>query len=324
MQFNSAQLGVGIAAGLATALLSVGVVTGASLGMAIYFFSPLPVMAAGLGWGLPSGILAAIVACVAVGIGLAPMSALVVAASTLVPALVAAWFFGLARPAGEVGGPQDKLVWYPLADTLLRLAIAVSAGFILLGAVTGYGTELVGEVVSVMVTQLRDVNPQFTADAAFEEGLTAFMTRALPYLQTGLWFAILAANLYMAARITGASGRFARPAESWPHGLRMPKPALVILAAAMALSFMSGALGHAAGAVAGPLCAGFIMAGTAMLHRSTLGKPGRPLLLWLTYMAMFLFAPALLALFVAGLFDTSRSAPLSCGGQPPSSNNNQT
>lgn len=320
MQFNSAQLGVGVIAGLATALLSVGVITGASLGMAIYFLSPLPLMAAGLGWGLPAGIVAAIVAGMAIAVGLAPMSALVVAGSTLVPALVAAWFFGLARPADEIGGPDGKMVWYPLADTLFRMAIAVSAGFIVLGAAVGYGSELIGEVAAVMVDSLRQMNPELNTDDAFTASLTAFLTAVLPYLQTGLWFVVLTANLYLAARLTRASGRFARPAESWPHGLRMPRPALAVLAVAMAASFVSGTVGHLAGAVAGPLCAGFIMAGAAMMHRYTLGRPGRPLLLWLAYAAALLFSPVLLALFVAGLFDTSRPAPLSDGGTAPPTN----
>ena len=74
-----------------------------------------------------------------------------------------------------------------------------------------------------------------------------------------------------------------------------------------------------AGAVAGPLCAGFILAGAAMMHRYTLGRPGRLLLLWLAYAVAAIFSPALLAMFVAGLFDTSRSAPLSDGGTAPPS-----
>ena len=205
MQFNSAQLGIGVVAGLAAALLSVGVITGAPLGMAIYFLSPLPVMAAGLGWGLPAGVVAAAVAALAIAIGLAPMSALVVATSTLIPALVAAWFFGLARPADEIGGPDGKLVWYPLADTLLRMAIAVSAGFILLGFVVGYGSDLVNEIATVMVESFREVNPEIVTDPAFSEGLASFLAIVLPYLQTGLWFVVLTANLYLAARLTRAA-----------------------------------------------------------------------------------------------------------------------
>lgn len=317
MQLNTRNLGVGAAAGLATALLSVGVVTGAPLGMVIYFLSPLPIMVAGLGWGLSAGAAAAVVAGLVIAVGLAPMSAVVVAASTLIPALVAAWFFGLARPAGELGGPDDKLVWYPLADTLLRLAIASSAGFILLGVAAGYGEELIGEITAIMVAQIQEMNPQFSSDAELVSGLTAFLTRALPFLQTGIWFSVLTGNLYLAARLTRASNRFARPAESWPHALRLPRAALGILAVALAASFLSGPVGHLGGAVAGPLCAGFVMAGAAMLHRYSLGKPGRLLLLWFAYAATFLFAPVLLALFVAGLFDTTRSAPMSNGASPP-------
>ncbi|MGH7004977.1 MAG: DUF2232 domain-containing protein, partial [Alphaproteobacteria bacterium] len=97
--------------------------------MALLLFSPLPIFVAALGWGTAAGFIAALSMAIAVSVLAAPTAALVIVLITALPAAAAAYFIGLARPAAEIGGPDDSYVWYPLADTLLRLSLIVAASF---------------------------------------------------------------------------------------------------------------------------------------------------------------------------------------------------
>jgi hypothetical protein len=79
MKFNGTIVGVGILAGLASALMSSGVIVQSGMAMVLYFLTPLPIFVAALGWGSTAGIVAAAVATVAVGVFAVPMAALLMA-----------------------------------------------------------------------------------------------------------------------------------------------------------------------------------------------------------------------------------------------------
>jgi hypothetical protein len=311
MKLTAKDFGVGVLAGFAAALLSIGVITQSTLAMALLLFSPLPIFAAALGWGTAVGFVAALSMAVAVSVLAAPMAALIVVLITALPAAAASYFAGLARPAEEIGGPKDVTVWYPLADTLLRLALIVAASFIVIGVLVGFNDDLAGELAKSLGQQLAASNPELAGNADVAQSMAEFVVRVLPALQPAVWMMVIVANLYLALRLTGASGKLRRPHDDWPRALRMPRAALIIFAVACAACFLPGGAGYAATAIAGALGAGFTMAGFAILHARTRGASWRPVALWLAYLAVVLFAFVLFLFLLAGLFDTSRNAPVS-------------
>ena len=323
MKPTAKDIGVGVLAGLAAALLSVGVITQSTLAMALLLFSPLPIFVAALGWGTAAGFIAALSMAIAVSVLAAPTAALIVVLITALPAAAAAYFTGLARPADEIGGPKDVYVWYPLADTLLRLALIVGTSFIVIGVMIGFGDDLAGELAKSLGQQLAASNPELASNADVAQNMAEFVVRVLPALQPAIWMMVIVANLYLALRLTAASGKLRRPKDDWPRALRMPRPALIIFAAACAACFLPGGVGYGATAIAGALGAGFMMAGFAMLHARTRGAPWRPVALWFAYLAVMLFAFVLFLFLLAGLFDTSRNAPVSKAANttPPSNDN---
>ncbi len=139
MKFNGTIIGIGILAGLASALMSAGVIaqTGAMAGVAmvLYFLTPLPIFVVALGWGSSAGIVAAAAATIAMGAAASPMVALLMALTSFIPAATGAYLSGLARPAEELGGPKGILVWYPLSDIVFRLALMVAISFVIIGAI---------------------------------------------------------------------------------------------------------------------------------------------------------------------------------------------
>ncbi|QND52519.1 DUF2232 domain-containing protein [Phyllobacterium sp. 628] len=323
MKPTGTDIGVGVLAGLAAALLTAGVIANSSFAMLLLLISPLPIFVAALGWGTACGFIAALTVAVAVSVIAAPTVAVVVVLITALPAAVGAYFIGLARPADEIGGPKDVYVWYPLADVLLRLSLVVAASFIVIGMMIGYGEELATQLAQALSQQIVATNPELGTNPNLTKETIQLVIRVLPALQPAVWLTIIIANLYIALRLTAASGKLRRPRDDWPRALRMPRPALVVFAVACAMAFLPGGIGYAATAVAGALGAGFIMAGFGMLHARTRGAPWRPFALWFAYLAVLLFVFALLVFLLAGLFDTSRNAPVSkaVNTTPPNNDN---
>ncbi|WP_439272560.1 DUF2232 domain-containing protein [Pseudochrobactrum sp. HB0163] len=312
MNYNSKYIGSGILAGLAAALLASGVLVQSGLAMVLYVLTPLPIFIAALGWGTVASLVAAVTASIAVAVFAAPMVAVLIALTSFIPAATGAYLAGLARPAQELGGPQDALVWYPLPDLLFRLALLIAASFVAVGALIGYGEDMIREITAALIASLQASDPAFTASDELRNMLQHFLLTGLPAVQAATSLIFLTGNFYLALRITERSGILRRPRDNWPATLRMPRPALAVFALAFAGSmFLSGYAGMIATTFAGALAAGFIMAGLAIIHWRTRGAAWRPLALWLAYFLLILFAFSAVVFLVFGLLDTSRGAPLS-------------
>ncbi|MFD1197741.1 DUF2232 domain-containing protein [Brucella gallinifaecis] len=311
MKFNGTIIGVGILAGLASALMSSGVLVQSGMAVVLYFLTPLPIFVAAFGWGSSAGLVAASCATIAVGIVASPMAALLMALTSYAPAATGSYLSGLARPASELGGPKDVMVWYPLSDIVFRLSLFIAASCVVIGAIIGFGPEMATLMANSAIDALSAADPQFVASDEMRQNTSAMLAIAVPAIQPAVSLAILVGNFYLALRLTALSGRLRRPRDDWPATMRMPRPALLVLAIALAVAFLPGTAGLVATVVVGALSAGFMMAGLATFHHRTRGKPWRPVALWLVYVAIILFAFLLFVFMVFGLFDTSRGAPIS-------------
>jgi hypothetical protein len=121
-------------------------------------------------------------------------------------------------------------------------------------------------------------------------------------------------NLWLAGRITLASGRLQRP---WPDlsMFAMPGGATFVLLVAIALSFVGGLAGLVAAGIAAPFTLAFALVGLAVVHALTRGSQWRTFILTALYVGV-LFVPYIgLLLALTGLAETVfhyRSA-----GKPP-------
>jgi len=108
-------------------------------------------------------------------------------------------------------------------------------------------------------------------------------------------------NLWLAGRITMASGRLQRP---WPDLAAMvyPPTAPLMLAAATAAGFLAGLPGMIAAGFAGPLLFAYVLLGLAVVHYTTRGRSWRPFALWGLYASLFIMNTiASLAIALLGL-----------------------
>lgn len=306
---NQTVLTTGILAGIAAALLVLGANAQPSFASVLYASSALPVLVAGLGWGNRTAIIAIITAAIIGALLVSPMFALAMTIFTLVPAGWLSHLANLARPASEIGGPDDLVAWYPISDILLHLCGLVTVAVIILGAVIGYGPELTDRMVDAMVDSLNQQNSTMVPDAAALVQTKSMIVLMLPLMQGGIWVTLLFTAFYIAVRIVSRSGRALRPREDMPSALRMNRNAMFVFLAGILLTFLGGVPAMIGATICGTFGAGFLLSGFASLHLRTKGKDWRVPALVLVYISTVMLLPLLAVLFI-GLTDTRRTIAL--------------
>ncbi|WP_246103055.1 DUF2232 domain-containing protein [Rhizobium straminoryzae] len=306
---NQTVLTTGILAGIAATLLVMGANAQPSFASVLYASSALPVLVAGLGWGNRTAIVAIVTAAILGAILVSPMFALAMAIFTLVPAGWLSHLANLARPASELGGPDNLMAWYPISDILLHLCGLVTLAVVILGVVIGYGPTLTNALVDAMVETFNQQNPAMVPDAAALAQTKRMILLMLPIVQGGLWVMLLFAAFYFAVRIVSRSGRALRPREDMPSALRMNRNAIFIFLCGIVLTFLGGVPAMIGATLCGTFGAGFLMAGFAALHFRLRDKDWRLPGLVLIYLSTMMLLPAI-AVLVIGLTDTRRTIAL--------------
>jgi hypothetical protein len=288
---------IGFGAGTASALLYAAVASGSPLAVLLLYVAPLPILLAGVGWRHTAGLVAAVVAALALTVGVGPKTGLYYALVVGVPSWWLAYLALLARP----GATPEQTEWYPIG----RLVIWTAA----LGAVLVTASiPLVATTLEEYRATLREVFSKAfesagAAGAPLPTGqdpkaLVDFMALVAPGVAATFWTASSILNLWLAGRITRASGRLVRP---WPdlRGVSYPTTAAYVLLAAFAGSFAPGLVGLAAELFAATFLIAFALLGLATLHVATQKTPARGLILFATY-AMLVLQPWIVV-FLAGL-----------------------
>lgn len=307
-----------IAAGLVSAVVFASATTGAFvLRIVLFLLTPLSLYLTGLGLGPIAAAIAAITATAGVLLIANPVAAEVYAVSTALPAVVCTRLALLNR---DVDGDRE---WYPIGR--IAVAAAVFAGafamlaLILMGGDVETLTKLLHTVVETFVkTELSQIPGAPELGPAEIDEITRSTLFSLPWALGLLAMGTILLNLWLAGRITLASGRLKRP---WPDlmGFSMPPGATFTLLVAIALSFVGGLAGLLAAGVAAPFTLAFALVGLALIHALTRGSPWRTFILTALYLGV-LFVPHIgLLLAIAGLAETVfryRSA-----GKPPETPN---
>jgi hypothetical protein len=281
---TSSPIFVGLASGLASALLFYSAARGGVLFMLLLLIlTPLPVLIAGFGWG-PRAVAAAALAgggamAAAGGTGLGIWFIVVLG----LPAMLAAWLAELGRDTGGDG----TIDWYPAGSMLGVLALVGGLVPVLMSLPMGGTFEPLRPNLLPAVKQLaeqmaRDLGAPAATDARVNQ-LTDVMLDVLPATIAAYWMLLLAINLYLAGRVARASGRLVR---AWPdlHALTPPAWLSLLLAGAMALWMTSGVTRLVGASMAGALLIAYALLGLSVLHAIARGRV--PWILWIAYAAL--------------------------------------
>ncbi len=304
------QLLLAVAAGLIAAVVFASATTGAMLlRFVLFFLTPLSLYLAGLGIGPAAASIAAIVATLTILLLTNPVAGLVFAVSAGMPAVISTRLALLGRQDTNGGSESGVTEWYPIGRIVVAAAVFgglfAALALLLMGGDTATLSKAMRTLVEAFVkTEL----PQIPGAAPLTDvQIDEISNRALgllPWTLAALSMITTLLNLWLAGRITLASGRLVRP---WPDfsRLTLPAGATFALLGTMALAFANGVPGLVAGGFAGAFTMAFALVGLALAHAMMRNSPWRNFVLTALYAALVLYTPlTVLALALAGLAET--------------------
>lgn len=293
-----------LAAGLISAVVFASATTGPMvLRVVLFFLTPLSLYLAGLGLGHAAAAAAALVAGLLIMLIAGPAAAMFYAVSAAIPAVVITRLALLSR---ETESGQE---WYPIGRLVAAAALFGGVLAALVLAIMGGDVDTLTKTMRAVVDSfVKSELANMPGAPKFDEAQITDMAQttlaALPLVLGGLGMATALVNLWLAGRITQASGRLVRP---WPDltTLTLPSGLLLILCIVLAVKLAGGVASLYAGGFTGPITIAFALVGLAVIHALTRQSPWRSLGLWALYAALLVFTqPLLLLLAIGGVAET--------------------
>lgn len=284
---------IGLGLGLVAAVVFASATTGPLFArFLLLFITPLAIALAGLGWGWRTAALAGTVGTALVFVFSTPAVAAAFALTQAAPMAVLTYLALLSRPTDAAGQlPDDAnapaLEWYPPGRIVIWAAVL--AGVMAIGTLALLGNDLdqlrrsLGDVIKqALPAALPEGQTPVQLSEAETAALADIALSILPGASALSWMSSLLFNLWLAGRITLASGQLGRP---WPDLAALTYPAGTPLAfGALLLGLMiAGYPGLVASAMAGGLFLAYLLLGLAIVHYTTRGQPWRPFALWALY-----------------------------------------
>jgi ABC-type transport system involved in multi-copper enzyme maturation permease subunit len=308
---------IGVGSGLVSALLFYSAARGSPLlSTVLLLLTPLPSLLAGLGWGWLPAAAGAVAGAATMAFAISFSFAIGYSLALGLPAVLISYLAYLSRP-----DPQDANAreWYPAG----RLVAAIS---LYAGSLPLLILPLIGGSYDVLRAPMGEFFRRLSTKAAPELGLTPLNDQqiasladltvaALPGALAAYWLSIFALNLYLAGRIARLSGWLGR---DWPDLAALTYPAgfPLLVALALAATFMPGLVGVAGSSFTGGLLIAYLLAGLALAH--FIARNRTRWLLWAVYGSLILFGPyAAFVLMLGGLLDPALQLRRRFGAPPP-------
>lgn len=294
---------IALGAGLVSAVTFISVALGkAGLGVLLYLIISLPIFLVGLAMGWAAAAIAGIGATIVILLIGGPVAAGGFAVTQAAAPVLLTYLALLNRPATAPGDVE----WYPPGRLVIAAALLGAALSVVFMIVLGGSADAIKEKIAPLIQSM--IEAQFGATGGVpipKEDVPKLVDVAVAILPAMSAITIMGAlllNLWLAGRITRASGQLNRP---WPDlGLiAYPRGTPLAFAAATAAGFFGGLPGMAGSAASGALFLAYLLLGLAIIHHATRGTTWRPFALWALYLALLFINPALLAVALIGLAD---------------------
>jgi hypothetical protein len=297
---------VGLGAGICTALL-LSAPSKSAFALLFYSLAALPILIAAIGSSHWAGLLAAIVAALAIAPTAEPSSTLGILFGVALPA----WWLGYLTLLARTDTATGELDWYPPGRLLLWCAVlgALAMATSLFDLASGDATFLqtLREQMQMGLRaqfQIAEGQPLVIPGIDNPERFVDILVRLMAPGGALLSTLIEMLDLWLAARIVHISGRLKRP---WPDlaAMRLPAATPLALVAALAASFISGVPGFVAALFAGSLLFAYAVIGFAVMHDITRDLNGRAVMLVGMYATVIVLIWPILLMGLLGLIDTT-------------------
>jgi len=315
-----------IGAGITAAVLFSLARQGTLAAMILANLAPLPIMIATLACGALSGLGAALLAAVTVGVltlGELPrdtwpesLPVLAIAGLIFIATLgLPAWGLSVIaaidrsikgafwKPVNTPLGPGSPASFFPLSSITafsVFAATTIVAGTILFVTIRHGNFEAAVDSAVDRLSPLTEhlLGHEIELPGGFEiPDLARILVLAAAPAMAASIFLMFMLNLWLAARAVQVSGRLARPWPDIPRSLYVPRTFTILLAAAIGGAFLGGFPGMISASLASGLGMAFALQGLAAAHDLSRGKSFRTPMLSAIYAALILLMPWPLALF---------------------------
>jgi hypothetical protein len=290
-------IAIAIAAGAAAALLFTVAISVTTAFTMLFFLAPLPLLIAGLGWGLAVGLVAGAAGLVAIAVAMGLVPAGLFAATAALPAALVVRLALLSRDAGGANEGESAAggrEWYPEGRIVLAIALLATTLTAVLLVSLGPGIEQYRAAMGAVIEAM--VNPQQPEGVPAEQvaQVKSLLLSLFPFAAAAGWTAITFANFRLALEIVRQARIGSRPPVRF-GAMTFPRSSLVLLAAALLASFLAGMPGLIGLAASGAMLIAFAVLGLAVLHGLLEGHSMRRLLLAALYVAILIlgFLPVL-------------------------------
>ncbi len=290
---------VGALAGFVSALLFVSSAASAVAAVFLVYITPLPLLIAGLGWGIRASLIGLgvgmLVAAASFSINVAITYALMLGG----PAALLVYLALLSRPDPQAPAGQNGLVWYPPGRLIAWAAVmagAVGAGSaVVLASGTGDYDASVRQFFNETLLPALQQGEQELSEEQINQTVQ-FMAGILPGAVSAVWLLIMLINTWLGGKIASVSGRLIRP---WPSLSDIEYPRFVPLGFLVALlvSLFAGLTSAIGSAFVGAFLLAYLIMGLVVVHVIVRGSRFAPLILVLLYVGIVLVG--WLALIVA-------------------------
>jgi predicted membrane protein DUF2232 len=300
---------IGLAAGCASALMFVSIISGALTSLPLLYLAPLPLMVAAIAW---SPLVAAIGG-IAASLSMGAIFGLPLGLAFAIAVALPGWWLGhlvlLGRPSGRSAmsssaahSIEPELEWYPLGRILLWIvglaALTTFAALLTLGTDAATITDALRRGLTNFFNR-----PGHELASAEIEGWIDPLVSLAPIAAAAVAVPTLTLNVWLAAKITATSGRLRRP---WPcfRTVTLPPMTLGALCLTVVFCFSGGLTGLAAKVIASALVVAYAITGFAVLHTLTLTLKSRTFWLGSVYAIVMMFTWPVLVIAVLGLADS--------------------
>ena len=275
-------------AGFVSALAFVSAMMGSPFtSFFLFLVAALPVFVAGIGWTWAAALLAAAIGSLLL-IAMGANDAAMVYAGTLgMPAVLLTQLAEQRRDVTDAPG-RTTVLWASPGILVLLAAILAIVVSVALVTVLHDNLPQVREEISKLIKSTPQIasNEQLTPEQITR--ITDIVVFMVPAASAMVPMIASLLNLWLAGRIVNATGQLRRP---WPDiaAMRFPRGIpLVLAAAAMGTSSLTGWAAMAAVAVFGAFFVAYLLLGLAVIHYVSRGKSWRPFALSAVYIGLFL------------------------------------